>query len=212
MRESESWTIAYSAILSFVCAASLTVVSSVAKPHFEANKERERKGLTLRALGIPIPAGKTIEEVYAESVKTGKEEGIFEYWKDGRLQSVAFDEDGQGLWGVIVAYVALEPDLAHVRSIAVYRQEETPGLGAEIATDEFRRRFAGKRLVDDAGALILRVAKAGSAAPDEVDGISGATLTGEGVNQILAKVAERARALRRARGEGGGADSPSPRG
>ncbi|MBN1422057.1 MAG: FMN-binding protein [Planctomycetes bacterium] len=202
MRDSKSWTIAYAAILSLFCATALTVTSGIAKPYYLRNKERERLGLSLRALGIPVPDGGTIEETYAAFVRTGETGGVeyLEYRDGGKLMAVAFDAEGQGLWSTIKAYVALEPDLETVRSIAVYEEQETPGLGAEIESEGFRGQFPGKRLLDEAGNLALRVAKAGSARPGEIDGISGATITGEGVNRILAKVAEMARTVRRVRG------------
>jgi Na+-transporting NADH:ubiquinone oxidoreductase subunit C len=90
------------------------------------------------------------------------------------------------MWG----YLALDGDLETVRSIQFYAHEETPGLGAEIDTERWRSQWQGKRLRDETGALRIRVSKASVAPgspefPYSVDGITGATRTGNAVTRIV---------------------------
>jgi len=97
---------------------------------------------------------------------------------------------GGGLWGPISAYLALESDLDTIYGVNFDHEKETPGLGAEIATPVFERRFEGKRLFDDDGAFAsVRVVKGGGNGenPHTVDALTGATITMNGVTEMFAE-------------------------
>lgn len=98
---------------------------------------------------------------------------------------------GVGLWGPIWGYVALDTDLNTVKGIAMDHETETPGLGARITSDEVKDRYKGKKLLDQNGDLVSIVMLKGENNPAEalddhtIDGLSGATLTGVGVNDMI---------------------------
>jgi len=96
---------------------------------------------------------------------------------------------GKGLWGPIWGYVSLENDLSTVFGANFAHKGETPGLGAEIETAEFQEQFFGKEIFNDQGEFVsVSVVKGGTADPNskyEVDGISGGTITGNGVDAML---------------------------
>lgn len=95
---------------------------------------------------------------------------------------------GNGLWGPIWGYVSLESDMVTIYGANFDHASETPGLGAEIADREFQEQFPGKRIFDEAGQFSpVRVVK-GGVPPDDphaVDGISGGTITSNGVTAML---------------------------
>jgi len=95
---------------------------------------------------------------------------------------------GKGLWGPIWGYIALKGDMNTVFGASFDHKGETPGLGAEINTDEFEKQFAGKKVFDKTGKFVsVRVVK-GGAAPEDlhgVDAISGGTITSNGVSEML---------------------------
>jgi Na+-transporting NADH:ubiquinone oxidoreductase subunit C len=103
----------------------------------------------------------------------------------------------RGLWGKIFGYLALDTDGVTLKGFTVYRHQETPGLGGEIEKRWFQRNFSGKKIVDQGGDFVSVAIAKGRAAdtvpetrqPNYVDGISGATLTGqflsEGLKDIL---------------------------
>ncbi len=104
---------------------------------------------------------------------------------------------GKGLWSTIKGYISLEQDLNTVKGITFYSHGETPGLGGEIERDWFTDAFAGKRILSGTGELVsIKVAK-GKVRADEkhpehyVDGISGSTLTGNGINIFLQETLEK---------------------
>jgi Na+-transporting NADH:ubiquinone oxidoreductase subunit C len=90
---------------------------------------------------------------------------------------------GNGLWSMMYAFVALDTDGRTVKGITYYDQGETPGLGGEVENPNWRAQFVGKKVLDDNGLPALKVMK-GAARPGDdyaVDGLSGATLTSNGV-------------------------------
>lgn len=95
---------------------------------------------------------------------------------------------GKGLWDAIWGFVAVEADGATISGATFDHKSETPGLGAEIKEKPFQQQFPGKKLVDPSGHFVsVAVVKKGSVPRTEynVDGISGGTLTSNGVNDML---------------------------
>ena len=104
------------------------------------------------------------------------------------LETVVLPVHGYGLWSTMYAYVALDGRGERVKGVTFYAHAETPGLGAEIENARWRDSWVGKRLTDDDGSVRFDIAK-GSAAPGaedfHVDAISGATLTSNGVENMV---------------------------
>lgn len=96
---------------------------------------------------------------------------------------------GKGLWGPVWGYISLQDDLSTVYGANFAHKGETPGLGAEIETKEFQQQFLGKQIFNEQGVFVsVSIMKGGTADPNskyEVDGISGGTITGNGVDAML---------------------------
>ena len=97
---------------------------------------------------------------------------------------------GRGLWGGLWGYVALNADLATVYGAYFSHESETAGLGALIAEEKFQDEFKGKHLfADNTDSVALTVVKHGKVEPgkenQQVDGITGATLTSNGVANMV---------------------------
>jgi len=107
---------------------------------------------------------------------------------DAGVETVILPIHGYGLWSTMYAYVALDGRGERVKGITFYSHAETPGLGAEIENPRWRESWVGKRLTGDDGSVRFDIAK-GQAAPDaadfHVDAISGATLTSNGVENMV---------------------------
>ena len=95
---------------------------------------------------------------------------------------------GAGLWGGIRAYLALNDDRNTVYGVYFGHDSETPGLGANIVTPRFRQQFAGKQIMRDGALASIAVMKKGTTAEgqDQVDAISGGTITSKGVETMFA--------------------------
>lgn len=96
---------------------------------------------------------------------------------------------GKGLWGPVWGYISLSSNLSTVYGANFSHQGETPGLGAEITTKEFQDQFIGKEIFNEKGDFVsVNVKKGGTAdrgSKYEVDGISGGTITSEGVDAMI---------------------------
>jgi len=106
------------------------------------------------------------------------------------VEQVILPIHGYGLWSTLYGFIALEPDLNTVVGLEFYEHGETAGLGAEVDNPAWSSKWRGRRVFDSSGAPVLRVAKAastatGDAAAYEVDGLAGATLTSNGVTNML---------------------------
>ena len=93
---------------------------------------------------------------------------------------------GKGLWGPVWGYLALESDGNTVVGATFGHKSETPGLGAEITTPIFTDQFPGQKISEAGVFQSISVVKAGTSAGNYmVDGISGGTITSNGVNDML---------------------------
>lgn len=107
--------------------------------------------------------------------------------KDGQVKYV-IPVAGNGLWGPIWGYVALDNDGSTVYGAYFSHASETPGLGAEIAKKPFQDEFVGKQFFKDGKFMPVTVVKAGqhpADGGDYVDGISGGTITSKGVAAMI---------------------------
>lgn len=92
---------------------------------------------------------------------------------------------GKGLWGPIWGFISLEEDQNTVYGAKFDHKAETPGLGAEINRDFFSEQFVGKKIMDGNTFRSISVVKGTASTMYEVDGISGGTITSNGVDAML---------------------------
>jgi len=182
------YTLIYAAVLGTACAAVLTFAATFTKPYQEANREAEEAKNILIALSVPVPEKTPAKDLVAlreEKVKEGKRGDVTTYaYPANQPESVAIRFAGPGLWGPVKGFLAMDPGFTRIRGITFYEQEETPGLGGEIAKDWFLDRFKGLSLRGADGTVGIEIG-AGEAAPNRIDGISGATMTCDKVEEML---------------------------
>ena len=121
----------------------------------------------------------SIEETFARSVES-MSTGDRTYYRsgDGRL---ALPYVGSGLWGPITGILAMTEDLSTIDGITIMHQEETPGLGSRIAEHEYLLKFIDKKPTNG-----LKMTQPGRAtANDEIDSISGATMSSKAFIEII---------------------------
>ena len=168
-------------ILGSVLTTALVGVDYLTKDRIEANKQFKIKTRVLGALGISYTED-NVGEKFSENV-TKTEDGNFYISQD---KDIAFQFAGSGLWGRIEGVLALSHDLETIKGLTIIRQEETPGLGGRIAEKDFLNKFEGKKLSPE-----LKIVKPGTAKREnEVDGITGATATGEKFEGIINRQAK----------------------
>jgi Na+-transporting NADH:ubiquinone oxidoreductase subunit C len=187
-----AYTLFYAAALGMVCALVLTSAASFTAPYKKANAEAEEVKNILLALNVPIPqkaSSEELVEIYDKNVREQQRAGIttYIYEPPGKPGAIAIRFAGPGLWGPIKGFLAFDPTLTKIRGITFYQQEETPGLGGEIVASSFRDEFVGLSIRDKAGNPGIIIKSGGEEAPNKIDGISGATMTCDKVQQMLNK-------------------------
>ena len=194
------YTLGYAAVLGSVCALLLTAAASFTAPYKAANADAEKKRNILDVLQVsysPDVSSQQLLEVFETKVRQEDlgELTLYRYIRpegsgEAEIMAVAFE--GPGLWGPIKGFLALGADGETIRGLTFYEQEETPGLGGEIASESFRKQFEGKKIKDGAGnpGIVIKGGGATSAI-NEVDAITGATMTCDKVEAILSEVAQK---------------------
>ena len=211
-----SFTFGFTTIMVIIVSALLSVAYIKLKPYQDRNIELEKKQNILSSVGITVDRDNA-EAKYSTYIKSeivlnnkGEEvEGIAfdidlskEIKKDVNTQLLPLfisEVDGatryiiplrgKGLWGPIWGFIALEDDLNKVYGAVFDHKKETPGLGAEINTPMFQDPFAGKTIFEGEVFTPIKVIKGGPKEGDMhgVDGISGGTITSNGVSDMLSE-------------------------
>lgn len=177
-------------VLGAVLTTALVTVDAVTEPYIKANRVKKLQKSVLAVAGIEYTE-ETREQVFSESIeakdfpdalqpKGATEEDKARYYITSDKQ-IIFEFHGNGLQGEIHGAIALMDDLETIRGITIIKQEETPGLGGRIGEAEFLDRFKNKKLFPE-----LRIVREGKAiGVNEVDGITGATLSCDALQDIL---------------------------
>ena len=212
--DSNSYTFGFATIMVVIVAALLSYAAIGLKPYQDRNIELEKQQNILSSVGINVER-ELAEEAYSKYIKEelvldykGEEvDGIAfeidlkkELKKDQLNQLLPLftsniNEEkqyiiplrGKGLWGPIWGFIALEEDLNTVYGAVFDHKGETPGLGAEINQSFFQEPFVGKAIFEGDNLTSIRVVKGGAPEGDNhaVDGISGGTITSDGVTEML---------------------------
>ena len=184
---SNAYIIIYSAILVVIVAFLLAFVYQALKPMQDANVALDIKKQILYSLNIRDLDGAEAEAKYAEVVKAEKEidgQKIYDCQIDGKDIVVA-SLKGMGLWGGISGYIAINGDDT-VYGAYFNHESETAGLGAEIKDSQaWQEKFIGKKIYDADGNVVLSVVKKVENPETQVDCVTGATLTSNGVDAMI---------------------------
>lgn len=115
---------------------------------------------------------------------------VYEVRTNNHVEKVILPIYGKGLWSTMYGFIALGKDLRTVEGFTFYEHGETPGLGGEVDNPRWKQLWKGKLAYDENGNVTIQVIKgkvdpASANAKNEVDGLSGATLTTRGVNNLV---------------------------
>lgn len=208
-----SYTIGFATIMVIIVAALLSSAAIGLKPFQSKNIEQEKKQNILKSVGIEVSREQAeidypvyikeelvvnylgkIQEGSAFNVDLSKE--VRKDLKDQSFPLYIAEVDGEvryiiplrgkGLWGPIWGFISLEKDLNTVSAAVFDHKAETPGLGAEINRPFFQDPFTGKTIMED-GEFVSIIVQKGGANGDihKVDGISGGTITSDGVTDMI---------------------------
>ena len=184
---SNAYIIIYSAIMVVIVAFLLAFVYQALKPMQDANVALDVKKQILYSLNIRNLDGAEAEAKYAEVVKDEKDINGQKIYacQVGDQEVVVVALKGMGLWGGISGYLAVDKD-DKVYGAYFNHEGETAGLGAEIKDSQaWQEMFIGKKIWDEQGNVVLSVVKKVDNPESQVDCVTGATLTSNGVDAML---------------------------
>jgi len=105
------------------------------------------------------------------------------------VNGIILPVEGLGLWGTLYGYLALDPDTRTIQGLTFYKHKETPGLGGEVDNPRWKALWPGRKATDERGIPMIKVVKGTTGPPEEdpyeVDGLSGATITSNGVTNLM---------------------------
>jgi Na+-transporting NADH:ubiquinone oxidoreductase subunit C len=208
---SNKYTYIFAVVMVVLVAALLSIAATSLKPFQDKNVELEKKSDILRSIGIE---GENVEVLFTQYIEeqlviqngaaVESEVSAFDIDMASAVALSAAERQvplykadvegntyyvlplrGKGLWGPIWGYVALEGDGNTILGATFGHKTETPGLGAEIATAIFQDQFPGKKLFT-ATYEGIEVRKGDASGDQQVDGISGGTITSVGVQDMIA--------------------------
>ena len=214
-KNSNLYIIIYTVVMVVIVGALLAFLATSLKERQDANVLNEQKVSIMKAFGEAdasfdevVTIGRLVggEFVAVDDNNAADVQAIFDMLGNRKALAEAVDAlpifkmenegvakfvlpiVGKGLWGDIWGYVALQQtsDNVVITGIVMDHAGETPGLGAEIATDTVQQQFAGKALYDAEGNFAVRMQKGGAQNEYQVDAITGGTKTCDGVNAMLA--------------------------
>lgn len=130
------------------------------------------------------------EDDIAKLIRREKFAKVFLVNDENGLAKVILPIRGYGLWSTMSGFVALDKDLNTVIGFGFYEQLETPGLGGEVDNPKWKQLWVGKKVYSESGDVKIEVIKGhvDGETPDaehKVDGLSGATLTSNGVRNLV---------------------------
>ena len=124
-----------------------------------------------------------------------KDETVIKYlplFYHSQREIYVFPISGKGLWSTLFGFLALDKDKNTVKGITFYKHKETPGLGGEVDKKWFQKNFVGKKIFNSNKDLVSIKVMKGSASMlsmdkqiHAVDGITGATVTSNGLTDFL---------------------------
>ena len=149
----------------------------------DVEKYNQRKASKDPAQSIDLSSDQDIASI-GRRAKIGK---IYLVKNNDVVTKVIIPVKGYGLWSTLYGFVALKTDGRTIEDVTFYEHNETPGLGGEVQNRGWQEGWQGKLVYDDQGKPAFTVTK-GLAAQDakyEVDGLAGATITSDGVTNLV---------------------------
>jgi Na+-transporting NADH:ubiquinone oxidoreductase subunit C len=192
----KAYAILYMFLVTFCFTSLVSAVKYINEGRIDRNREIKQQKVILGVLNIQTGENRSdreIVELFQRRVRTAQVEGEkihFGYRQDGKtIQGYAFAVTGPGFWGPIYGVAAVGPDASEIIGIAFTKHSETPGLGGRITEKWFTEQFKGLRLQPDreGGPLFSLVAEGKDKSGNDLDAITGATMTSQAVSRFLNK-------------------------
>ena len=185
---SNTYIIIYSTIMVVIVAFLLAFVSQTLKPMQDANVALDTEKQILNSLNLRGLSDEEAHATYEKIVAFDEAQNVYVCTLENGDVKYVLPLKGQGMWGGISCFLAIDSDKNTVYGAYFNHESETAGLGAEIKDNaDWQAKFQGKKIhKDGVQGIALGVEKGAPADdPNNVDAVTGATLTSDGVDAML---------------------------
>lgn len=115
---------------------------------------------------------------------------VYKVMEGDEIKMLVLPINGKGLWSTLYGFLALAPDTRTIKGFGFYEHAETPGLGGEVDNPQWKAQWSGKIASDENFEPVIRVIKGSVSSSDpaaahKIDGLSGATITANGVTGLV---------------------------
>ncbi len=178
-------TAGFMGVLSFVLITAVSALHLTTAERVGRNANLFLQRAVLDAAGVQTPSGPADAAALFQSLVTAEPAGnpvrfVVRQTAGGDRLAMVYRRSGRGLWGTISAVIATDPATGAFGQIRFLEHNETPGLGARIEEPWFQQQIEGKT-----GPFVLKPEGTRSAAPTEIDAITGATISSSAVRDML---------------------------
>lgn len=162
---SDRYIFRYIIILVIIVSVLLSGAAMLLHPYQKRNEENEKYTNILKAAGIQEVNKKNVAQLFKQHCTIIHEGDLPYYIIDDQITVIPMQ--GNGLWGPIWGYIGIAADGKTIVGAVFDHKSETPGLGAEITTDDYQNQYKGKTI------------------GEKIDAIAGATRTSKGVEEMI---------------------------
>lgn len=146
----------------------------------------QRQAAKTADLSVVIPKEKDLGNI----ITRAKKAPVYLVKEGDQIETIILPIHGKGLWGTMYGFLALAADANTVKGITFYEHKETPGLGGEVENPRWQKQWVGKKLFDENNKLVIDLLKGSvdKSKPEaiyQVDGLSGATITTDNVDNFI---------------------------
>ena len=118
---------------------------------------------------------------------------VFTVYKENVVERIILSVEGKGLWSTLYGFLALSKDGTTINGLTFYKHGETPGLGGEVDNPKWKKLWVGENIPYNSNSgtpqpqidVVKGAAPSGVTSDGKIDGLSGATLTANGVEYLL---------------------------
>jgi len=189
MKDKTWFPIVYMFAATFFFSSILITLSYFTKDKVEANQRIALEKAILQSLGLntslKMPTAQ-IHKMYTDKIRppTKNTAGAYIYIENNNVAGYALPIEGRGFWDKIKGVIGMRPDMKTITGISFYEQNETPGLGAEIAQLPFRKQFENKKIAMDGQPFDIKP-PGSDLTENSVHAVTGATQTSRRLEKII---------------------------
>jgi Na+-transporting NADH:ubiquinone oxidoreductase subunit C len=189
LRDKSWFPVIYMLIITAFFSAIIIAFGSLTRKRVADNERIAFERAVLQTLPLELPHGagpRQIHEIYIQKIEEAdpSSAGALRFFDAGTLLAYALPLDGPGFWAPIKGVIGIAIDQRTITGISFYEQNETPGLGGEIVTEQFRDQFIGKT-IPETGMPLEILPPTATLDDNAVHAITGATQTSNRLGRFM---------------------------